>query len=104
MISISIRLEEQILKKIEALAKELHLEKSALIRKFVLDGFQTALIERNIRAIKSGDMSIEQAAEDADVSIYQILATARGMDMEIGLDETTLPYEFKSLQKHLKQK
>jgi predicted transcriptional regulator len=36
MISISTRLEEEKIKKIEQIARRMHLEKSALIRKFIL--------------------------------------------------------------------
>jgi predicted transcriptional regulator len=96
---ISTRLDETVLRKIEQIAKKMHLERSALIRKFILDGFQRTLLEENLRSVQAGDMSLEQAANDADVSVYDALEYARAKGFEIGLTEKTLDYEFKSFLK-----
>jgi len=98
-ISVSTRIDEQILKEIEKLAQEMNLERGSLIRKFILDGFQTAKLRRSIGLVRRGDLSIEQAAEDAGVSLYHLLEVAREMDVEIGADNTTMEYETKSLKK-----
>ena len=84
MKSISVFLEEEVLKKIEDYAKDNHLERSALIRKFILDGFQNAILEQNIHAILRDELSIEQAAHDADVSVFVLLDFARKIGIEIG--------------------
>ncbi len=99
MISVSTRIDEQILKEIENLAQEMNLERGALIRKFILDGFHETKLRRNIQLVRRGDLSIEQAAEDAGVSIYRLLEVAREMDVEIGANITTMEYETRSLQK-----
>jgi predicted HTH domain antitoxin len=104
MISISVRLDEKELKKIERIAKDMNLQKSALIRKYILDGYQEAILRKNIELVCNGHLSIEQAAEDAGVSIYKVLDIARQMDIKIGLDESTLKYELKSLGKYLTMK
>ncbi|MFX0098371.1 MAG: hypothetical protein ACFFCS_02245 [Candidatus Hodarchaeota archaeon] len=98
MISISTRLEERKLKQIEKLAEKMNLNRGALIRKFILDGFQQAILEENIKLVKQGVLSIEQAAKDAEVSIYILLETARIMDVNVGLDDTTLKDELTSLE------
>ena len=102
MISISTRLEEEKIKKIEQVARRMHLEKSALVRKFILDGLQMALLEYNLHAVQAGDMSLEQAAEDSEMSIYEVLEFARAKGFEIGLNEKSLDYELKSLIANLK--
>ncbi len=99
MISVSTRIDEQILKEIENLAQEMNLERGALIRKFILDGFQETKLRRNIHLVRRGDLSIEQATEDAGVSIYRLLEVAREMDVEIGANNSTMDYETKSLKK-----
>ncbi len=99
MISISTRIDEQILKEIEKLAQEMNLERGSLIRKFILDGFQEAKLRRNITRVHRGDLSIEQAAEDAGVTIYRLLEVAREMDVEIGADNSTMDQETRSLKK-----
>ncbi|MHA1647522.1 MAG: ribbon-helix-helix protein, CopG family [Promethearchaeota archaeon] len=103
MISISTRLEEENLKKIENLAKKLNLSRGALIRKFILDGYQEATLIENINFVHEGVLSTEKAAKNAGVSIYHLLERARAMNLEIGLDESTLKYEFKSLMKTLNE-
>ena len=104
MITISTRLDEKILSKIEKLAKKMNLQRSALIRKFILDVFQEEKLKENISLVVQGEMSIGQAIEDSQVSYYKFLKIARLMNAEIGLDETTLIQEFKVIEEHLSTK
>ena len=103
MNSISARVDIEILNKIDKMATEMHLTRSALIRKFILDGYQRAELDQNLKHVQAGEMSIEQAAMQADVSMYYILELARAKGLVIGLDETTLDYELKSLMKKINQ-
>jgi metal-responsive CopG/Arc/MetJ family transcriptional regulator len=104
MITISTRLDEKILSKIEKLANKMNLQRSALIRKFILDGLQEEKLKENISLVVQGEMSIGQAVEDSQVSYYKFLKVARLMNAEIGLDETTLNQEFKVIEEHLSTK
>ena len=101
MITISTRLDEKILSKIEKLANKMNLQRSALIRKFILDGLQEENLKENISLVVQGELSIGQAVEDSQVSYYNFLKVARLMNAEIGLDETTLNQEFKVIEEHL---
>jgi hypothetical protein len=101
MITISTRIEEQILKEIDKIAKENNLDRGALIRKYILDSYQRNLIQKNLELVHLGEISIGQAAINSGVSIYQILEMARQLDIEIGADNSTLPYEFEIIKKHL---
>ena len=104
MITISTRLDEKILSKIEKLANKMNLQRSALIRKFILDGFQEEKLKDNISLVVQGEMSIGQAVEDSQISYYKFLKVARLMNAEIGLDETTLNQEFKVIEEHIAEK
>jgi hypothetical protein len=99
MISIRTRLEEDVLKEIEKMAKEMNLERGALIRKFILDGYQKAILKRNLELVHRGELSIGQGAEDSGVSIYEFLEAARESNLEIGPDESTIPYEVDVLKR-----
>ena len=101
MITISTRLDEKILSKIEQLANKMNLQRSALIRKFILDGLQEEKLKDNISLVVQGEMSIGQAVEDSQVTYYKFLKVARLLNAEIGLDETTLNQEFKVIEEHL---
>ncbi|MHA1584234.1 MAG: hypothetical protein ACTSWL_03195 [Promethearchaeota archaeon] len=103
MITISTRLNEKILAEIEKLADKMNLQRSALIRKFILEGFKEERLKENISLVVQGEKSIGQAIEDSQVSYYKFLKVARIMNAEIGLDETTLNQEFKVIEEHLSE-
>ena len=104
MITISTQLDEKTFREIEKLANKMNLQRSALIRKFILDGLQEEKLKENISLVVQGEMSIGQAVEDSQVSYYKFLKVARLMNAEIGLDETTLNQEFKVIEEHLSTK
>jgi len=87
------------LKEIEDIAHGMNLERGVLIRKYILDGYQQNIIEKNIDLIQKGEISIGQAAQNARVTIYQILENARRMNISIGGDNSTVPYEIEGIQK-----
>ncbi|MHA1745725.1 MAG: hypothetical protein ACTSWW_06980 [Promethearchaeota archaeon] len=98
MITVSTRINEKILKEIEAMAHEMNLEKGVLIRKYILDGYQRARIRKNIDLIHQGEISIGQAAQNAGVIIYRILESARQLNISIGGDPSTVSYEIDGIQ------
>ena len=104
MISISTRLEERIIKEIEKLAKEMNLDRSALIRKFILDGYQGEILRKNLELVQRGELSIEQGASEAGVSIYRFIEAAREINFEISLDSSTIKYEAEVLRQRLTNK
>ena len=81
--TISTRLDEEVLKNIEKLANEMNLDRSALIRKFILDGYQLAMLRKSIELVHDGDLSIEQATEHSHVPVNRIIEIAREMNVEI---------------------
>ncbi|MBN2154278.1 MAG: hypothetical protein JW839_22680 [Candidatus Lokiarchaeota archaeon] len=89
------------MKEIEKLAVEMNLDRSALIRKFILDGYQHAVLQRDIMLVHRGELSIEEVAERTRTSIGRIIEAARGMDVEIGSDASTLEHEKRVLEKML---
>nr|MDO8113843.1 ribbon-helix-helix protein, CopG family [Candidatus Sigynarchaeota archaeon] len=101
MSTISTRLDEEVLKEIEKLASEMNLDRSALIRKFILDGYQHAVLQRDILLVHRGELSIEQAAERSRLPVSRIIEAAREMDVEIGADASTLEHEKRVLEKLL---
>ena len=101
MITVSTRIDEKILKKIEEFAREMNLERGVLIRKYILDGYQQNLIRKNIDLIQQGEISIGQAAQHAGVSIYRILEAARQFNISIGADQSTVAYEIDGIQRRL---
>ena len=102
--TISTRLDDDVLKDIEKLAAEMNLDRSALIRKFILDGYQRAVLQRDILLVHRGELSIEQVAERTRLPIGRVIEAAREMDVEIGSDASTLEHEKRVLEKMLEKK
>jgi predicted transcriptional regulator len=98
--TISTRLDEEVLKNIEKLANEMNLDRSALIRKFILDGYQHAMLRKYIELVHEGELTIEQAAEHSHVPVHRIIEIAREMNIEIGADASTIEHEKTVLEKH----
>ncbi|HME55097.1 MAG TPA: ribbon-helix-helix protein, CopG family [Candidatus Lokiarchaeia archaeon] len=101
MSTISTRLDEEVLKNIEKLASEMNLDRSALIRKFILDGYHHAMLRKNIELVHDGELSIEQAAERSRVPVNRVIEAAREMNIEIGADASTIEHEKAVLEKHV---
>lgn len=101
MIKISTRIDEKVANEIEEIASSMNLEKDALIRKYILDGYQRSGMKRNIELVKNDEITIGQAAMNSGVSIYRIMEFARELGIQIDADATTLGYEFEVLKKHL---
>ena len=104
MKSINIHLEEKLIKEIEKLANEMNLEGGALVRKFILDGYQNAILRKALELVQRGELSIEQGAYEAGVSIYRFIEAAREMNFEISLDARTIKNEAEVLRQKLTNK
>lgn len=102
MITISTRLDEDKIQGIEELAQEMNLDKAALIRKFILDGYQHAMIVKALQLVHHGELTLGQAAAKANTSVYRMLAVARELELPIGADVSTFPYEIDVIKRHLK--
>ena len=102
--TVSTRLDEKTVKGIEEVATEMNLDRGGLIRKYILEGFQRSMMKKHLNLVKSGELSMGQAAENAGVTIYQLLEFAREMDMAIGADASTLDYEIGVLKRRMQKK
>lgn len=71
--SISTRLSEEDLKEVEEIANQEHLEKSALIRKWILDKKKEYTINKVSEYYRKGLMSLAEAASSAKISLYELM-------------------------------
>jgi hypothetical protein len=80
----------------------MNIDKGALIRKlFILDGYQRAVVQKNVELVHLGELSIEQGAANARVSIGKFLEIARELNVEIDADASSIEYETEIIKKHL---
>jgi predicted HTH domain antitoxin len=71
--TISTRLPEEAVDELERIAEEEHLDRSALVRKLLLDDLEADRLERALEGYRRGEMGVEEAAERAGVSIWRFV-------------------------------
>lgn len=76
--TISTRLSEEAIEQLERIAEEEHLDRSALIRKLLLDDIQAYRLDDALERYAKGELGLEQAANRAGVSLWEFVdATIR---------------------------
>lgn len=83
------RLEEDLIKEFEELAKEENLDRSALVRKILLEGLQQEHLNLAFQKYMLKEISIERAAEIAKISIHEIILkmSQLGITSNLTLDD-----------------
>lgn len=71
--AVSTRLNEKELKKIEQVAKKENLDRSTLIRKFLLNGLKEYSMEESSKLYQEGRVSLAEAAMIAEVSLWEMI-------------------------------
>ena len=85
----NLRLEEDLIKEFEELAKEENLDRSALVRKILLEGLQQERLNFALQKYMLKEISIERAAEIAKISIHEIILkmSQLGISSNLTLDD-----------------
>jgi predicted HTH domain antitoxin len=71
--TVSTRLDENEIQKLNEIANEEHLDRSALIRKFLLDQVKLHEMARSAEHYRKGVASLQEAATMAGVSLYDMM-------------------------------
>ena len=71
--TISTRIDDEIVKKLEEIAKRENIDRSALIRKFILQMLKDYEIKRMTELYRKGIVSLQEAASQANISLYEIM-------------------------------
>ena len=75
-VTVSARIPQELEKEVERLMGEEHLEKSAALRKLLHLGVQNYRLERAIRGLGERRFSLLKAAEEAGLTIWEVLDEA----------------------------
>ncbi len=71
--TISTRIDDEYVKKLEEIAKREHIDRSALIRKFILQMLKEYELKRMAELYRKGIVSLQEAATQAKLSLYEIM-------------------------------
>ena len=69
----NIRLDKQLIKEYEELAAEENLDRSALVKKVLIEGLNQERLNFAIQKYVIGEISLERASELAKISIHELL-------------------------------
>ncbi len=70
--SIGVRIDEEFIEKLESIGEEENLDRSTIIRKLLEEGYRAYMKEKAAERYKSGEVTISEAAEQADITIWEM--------------------------------
>ena len=71
--TISTRIDDETADKLEKIAEKENIDRSALVRKFILQKLKEYEIEQMTKLYQKGVVSLQEAASQANVSLYEIM-------------------------------
>ena len=86
METVTARLPEEMIKKLELIAREEHIDRSELIRRALDIGIQKFLLERALKAYRERQVSLWKAAEMAGISLRAMMREADRVSIPISYD------------------
>jgi len=85
----NLRLEEDLIKEFEELAEQENLDRSALVKKILIEGLQQERLNFALQKYMLKEISIERASEIARISLHEIILkmSQLGMTSNLTLDD-----------------
>jgi len=74
---LNLRVPESIVDELEQIAAEEQVDRTAIVRRLLVDGMRRWRLERALRLYEQGQLTKERAAELAGVSIYEVMDALR---------------------------
>jgi len=85
-VTLSTRLEEQEARRIDGLARELGMDRAALLKQLIRTGCAEMLTRRAVDAYRHGDVSLSRAAEIAGLTVRDLLLKLPEESVELNFD------------------
>ncbi len=84
--TVTTRLEEKYLKRIDELAAQRGVDRSALVRSFLLYALKESTIQDALESCEAGKITLWQAAERCDMSLWEMIQEAKHRHIHISYD------------------
>jgi len=94
-ITITTRVEDELAKMIDEVAKKEGMDRSTVIRRFLLKAMKDWLVERSLEDYEKGKITLWQAATSCGLSLWEIIG-------EVKKREIHVPYTLEELREDLK--
>ena len=94
-VTVTTRVEEELVKIIDSIAKSEGMDRSTVIRRFLLRAVKDWLIEKSLDEYEEGKLTLWQAAEKCGLSLWEMIN-------EVKKREIHVPYTLEELKEDLK--
>ncbi|MDI6902516.1 MAG: UPF0175 family protein [Methanocellales archaeon] len=82
--TVSVRLDDEMIKDIELLKEESQVDRSELVRRLLDRALKQAKIEKAIELLREHKISIGKASELAEMTLYEMIELCKTHDIHIG--------------------
>lgn len=93
------RLEEDLAKVIDEVAKEEGMDRSTIIRRFLMKAAKEWLIEKSLDDYEQGRITLWQAAERCELSLWEIILEAKKREIHVPYTLEEFRADLKGLKK-----
>ena len=93
------RIEEDLAKVIDEVSKEEGMDRSTVIRRFLMKAVKEWLIEKSLEDYEQGKVTLWQAAERCGLSLWEIVIEARKSELHVPYTLEEFREDLKGLQK-----
>lgn len=94
-VTVTTRVEEELARIIDSIAKREGMDRSTVIRRFLLKAVKDWLIDRSLDEYEKGKLTLWQAAEKCGLSIWEMVDEVKKRDIHV-------PYTLEDLKEDLK--
>jgi predicted HTH domain antitoxin len=93
-VTITTRVDDELVKLIDRIAKKEGMDRSTIIRRFLMGSTAEWLIEKSLEEYEEGKISLWKAAKKCDLSLWEIIEEARNRRIHV-------PYTMEDLKEDL---
>jgi predicted HTH domain antitoxin len=94
-VTFTTRVEEDLAKVIDEVSKEEGMDRSTVIRRFLMKAAKEWLIEKSLEAYEEGKITLWQAAEKCSLSLWEMIVEAKKREIHV-------PYTLEAFREDLK--
>jgi predicted HTH domain antitoxin len=95
--TVTTRLEEESLKKIDELAAQRGVDRSSLVRSFLLYALKENTIHDALEAYQAGKITLWQAAQTCNISLWEMIEEAKQRHIQVSYDMQALEKDLVAL-------
>jgi predicted HTH domain antitoxin len=94
-VTVTTRVEEELVRIIDSIAKREGMDRSTVIRRFLLKAVKDWLIDRSLDEYEAGKLTLWQAAEKCGLSLWEMVDEVKKRNIHV-------PYTLEDLKEDLK--